>query len=85
MVDLAELPTTTREAIAAGKSLQSSSFVEHAVEAIDNARSAVWRNPVDPIRKGIKHLRKAVKSSEEERQGRRMEDFKFIRLTRINM
>lgn len=51
----------TREAIAAGKSLQSSSFVEHAVEAIDNARSAVWRNPVDPIRKGIKHLRKAVK------------------------
>jgi hypothetical protein len=51
----------TREAIAAGKQLQAGSFVEHADDAIDNARSAVWQTPVDPIRKGIKFLRKAVK------------------------
>ncbi len=51
----------TRAAIDAGKQLESSSFVEHADDAIDHARSAVWQTPVDPIRKGIKYLRKAVK------------------------
>jgi hypothetical protein len=51
----------TREAIAAGKQLEAASFVEHADDAIDLARSAVWQTPVDPIRKGIKFLRKAVK------------------------
>lgn len=53
--------TETRAAIDAGKQLESSSFVEHASDAIDRARSAVWQTPVDPIRKGIKYLRKAVK------------------------
>ena len=51
----------TQEAIAAGKQLQAASFVEHADDAIDYARSAVWQTPVDPIRKGIKILRKAIK------------------------
>ncbi len=51
----------TRAAIDAGKQLQAGSFVEHAEDAIDYARSAVWQTPVDPIRKGIKYLRKAVK------------------------
>jgi hypothetical protein len=51
----------TREAIAAGKALEASSFVEHADDAVDYARSAVWQTPVDPIRKGIKLLRKAIK------------------------
>lgn len=51
----------TKEAIAAGKQLQAGSFVEHAEDAIDYARSAVWQTPVEPIRKGIKFLRKAVK------------------------
>lgn len=51
----------TQEAIDAGKAGQSSSFVEHADDAFDYARSAVWQTPVDPIRKGIKYLRKAVK------------------------
>ncbi|HEY8163650.1 MAG: small metal-binding protein SmbP [Methylocystis sp.] len=58
---LEEAIAETREAIAAGKQLQAGSFVEHADEAIDRARSAVWQTPVDPIRKGIKFLRKAVK------------------------
>ncbi|MGJ0510162.1 MAG: small metal-binding protein SmbP [Methylocystis sp.] len=53
--------TETRAAIDAGKQSEASSFVEHADEAIDHARSAVWQTPVDPIRKGIKYLRKAVK------------------------
>jgi hypothetical protein len=51
----------TQEAINAGKAQEASSFVEHADDAIDAARSAVWQTPVDPIRKGIKALRKAVK------------------------
>jgi hypothetical protein len=51
----------TKAAIAAGKQLEAASFVEHADDAIDQARSAVWQTPVDPIRKGIKYLRKAVK------------------------
>lgn len=58
---LREAISETREAIAAGKAMQASSFVEHADDAIDYARSAVWQYPVDPIRKGIKLLRKAVK------------------------
>jgi Small metal-binding protein len=58
---LAQAITDTRAAIDAGKQLESSSFVEHADDAIDHARSAVWQTPVDPIRKGIKYLRKAVK------------------------
>ncbi len=58
---LEEAIAETREAIAAGKELQAGSFVEHADDAIDRARSAVWQTPVDPIRKGIKYLRKAVK------------------------
>jgi hypothetical protein len=58
---LQEAISHTREAIAAGKALEASSFVEHADDAIDKARSAVWQTPVDPIRKGIKLLRKAVK------------------------
>ncbi len=58
---LEEAITETREAIAAGKQLEAASFVEHAADAIDHARSAVWQTPVDPIRKGIKFLRKAVK------------------------
>ncbi|WP_281804592.1 small metal-binding protein SmbP [Methylocystis echinoides] len=51
----------TTAAIEAGKQGEASSFVEHADDAIDRARSAVWGTPVDPIRKGIKYLRKAVK------------------------
>lgn len=58
---LEEAIAETKEAIAAGKQLQSGSFVEHADEAIDRARSAVWQTPVDEIRKGIKLMRKAVK------------------------
>lgn len=58
---LEEAITETRAAIDAGKQLQAGSFVEHAEDAIDRARSAVWQTPVDPIRKGIKYLRKAVK------------------------
>ncbi len=58
---LEEAIAETRAAIEAGKELQASSFVEHADDAIDRARSAVWQTPVDPIRKGIKLLRKAVK------------------------
>jgi hypothetical protein len=58
---LEEAIAETREAIAAGKQLEAASFVEHADDAIDHARSAVWQTPVDPIRKGIKFLRKAVK------------------------
>jgi hypothetical protein len=58
---LEEAVAETKEAIAAGKQLQPGSFVEHADDAIDRARSAVWQTPVDPIRKGIKFLRKAVK------------------------
>lgn len=53
--------SATQEAIAAGKAQQASSFVEHVDDAYDYARSAVWQTPVDPIRKGIKFLRKAVK------------------------
>lgn len=51
----------TKEAIAAGKQNEAASFVEHVDDAYDHARSAVWQTPVDPIRKGIKFLRKAVK------------------------
>ncbi|WP_442756129.1 small metal-binding protein SmbP [Methylocystis sp. JAN1] len=58
---LEEAIAETKEAIAAGKQLEAASFVEHADDAIDRARSAVWQTPVDPIRKGIKFLRKAVK------------------------
>jgi hypothetical protein len=58
---LEEAIAETQEAIAAGKQLEAASFVEHADDAIDHARSAVWQTPVDPIRKGIKFLRKAVK------------------------
>lgn len=58
---LEEAIAETRAAIDAGKELQAGSFVEHAADAIDRARSAVWQTPVDPIRKGIKFLRKAVK------------------------
>ena len=58
---LAEAIAETQEAIEAGKQLQAGSFVEHADDAIDHARSAVWQTPVDPIRKGVKYLRKAVK------------------------
>ncbi len=58
---LEEAVKETREAIDAGRQLQAGSFVELAEDAIDYARSAVWQTPVDPIRKGIKYLRKAVK------------------------
>jgi hypothetical protein len=58
---LEEAIAETREAIAAGKQLEAGSFVEHADDAIDLARSAVWQTPVEPIRQGIKYLRKAVK------------------------
>ncbi len=51
----------TKEAIAAGKQMEAASFVEHIDDAYDHARSAVWQTPVDPIRKGIKYLRKAAK------------------------
>lgn len=53
----------TREAISAGKQGQAASFVEHADQAIYLARAAVWRNPTDNIRRGIKDLRKAVKTA----------------------
>jgi hypothetical protein len=58
---LEEAIAETKEAIAAGQQLEAASFVEHADDAIDHARSAVWQTPVEPIRKGIKYLRKAVK------------------------
>lgn len=51
----------TKEAIAAGNQMEAASFVEHIADAYDHARSAVWQTPVDPIRKGIKYLRKAAK------------------------
>jgi hypothetical protein len=51
----------TGEAITAGKAQESASMIEHADRAFDRARSAVWRNPIDHIRQGIKFLRKAVK------------------------
>jgi len=51
----------TGEAITAGKAQESASMIEHADRAFDRARRAVWRNPVDHIRQGIKSLRKAVK------------------------
>jgi hypothetical protein len=53
----------TREAIAAGKRLEAGSFVEHAEDAIDRARSAVWQTPTEAIRRGIKLLRKSVKTA----------------------
>jgi len=49
------------EAIEAGKASEAASLIEHADRAFDRARSAVWQNPVDHIRQGIKFLRKAVK------------------------
>jgi hypothetical protein len=64
--------TETRAAIGAGKMLQAASFVEHAEDAIDYARSAVWQTPVDPIRKGIKYLRKAVKLAKGTSQDKRI-------------
>jgi hypothetical protein len=51
----------TKEAIAAGNQMEAASFVEHIDDAYDHARSAVWQTPVDPIRRGIKYLRKAAK------------------------
>lgn len=69
---LEEAISETREAIAAGKQLQAGSFVEHADGAIDRARSAVWQTPVDPIRKGIKLLRKAVKLAKGTSQDKRI-------------
>lgn len=51
----------TAEAIEAGKASEAASLIEHADRAFDRARSAVWQNPVDHIRQGIKFLRKAVK------------------------
>ncbi len=51
----------TNEAIAAGKQSLPDSLVEHATEAVDLARSAVWQNPTDHIRQGIKHLRKSIR------------------------
>jgi hypothetical protein len=69
---LQEAISETREAIAAGKALQAGSFVEHADDAIDYARSAVWQTPVDPIRKGIKLLRKAVKLAKGTSQDKRV-------------
>ncbi len=58
---LNEAIAETKEAIAAGKQLLPDSLVEHATEAVDLARSAVWQNPTDHIRKGIRHLRKSIK------------------------
>ncbi len=49
------------EAIEAGKASEAASMIEHADSAFDRARSAVWQNPVDHIRQGMKFLRKAVK------------------------
>ena len=51
----------TAEAIEAGKASEAASMIEHADSAFDRARSAVWQNPVDHIRQGMKFLRKAVK------------------------
>ena len=51
----------TSEAIEAGKASEGASLIEHADRAFDRARSAVWQNPVDHIRQGMKFLRKAVK------------------------
>ena len=51
----------TNEAIVAGKAQESASMIEHADRAFDRARSAVWQNPTDHIRQGIKLLRKASK------------------------
>ena len=51
----------TTEAIEAGKASEAASLIEHADRAFDRARSAVWQNPVDHIRQGMKFLRKAVK------------------------
>jgi len=63
----------TREAIAAGKQGEPGSFAEHVTQAIDRARSAVWINPVDPIRKGIKTLRKAYKIARGTSSDRRLD------------
>jgi hypothetical protein len=69
---LEEAIAETKEAIAAGKQLQAGSFVEHADDAYDHARSAVWQNPVDPIRKAIKLLKKAVKLARGTSQDKRI-------------
>lgn len=70
---LEEAIAETQAAIEAGKQLQAGSFVEHAEDAIDRARSAVWQTPVDPIRKGIKYLRKAVKLSKGTSSDKRLD------------
>ena len=49
------------EAIQAGKALEPGSLIEHIDRSYDRARSAVWQNPTDHIRQGIKLLRKASK------------------------
>lgn len=58
---LDEAIAETKEAIEAGKQSQSASFTDHATRALERARSAVWQNPTDNIRNGIKALRKAIK------------------------
>ncbi len=58
---LEEAIAETKAAIDAGKQSLAASFVEHIDVAFDRARSAVWQNPTDSIRKGIKALRKASK------------------------
>ncbi|PPD44759.1 MAG: hypothetical protein CTY15_06025 [Methylocystis sp.] len=69
---LEEAIAETKEAIAAGKQSLSSSFVEHVDVAYDRARSAVWQNPVESIRKGIKALRKATKLAKGTNSEKRM-------------
>ncbi len=49
------------EAIQAGKAQEPGSLIEHIDQSYDRARSAVWQNPTDHIRQGIKLLRKASK------------------------
>ncbi len=62
----------TKEAIAAGRQSLPASLVEHATEAVSLARSAVWQNPTDHIRQGIRHLRKAIKNAKGTSSERRV-------------
>ena len=60
-VYLEQAISEANEAIQAGNAQESASLIEHIDQSYDRARSAVWQNPTDHIRQGIKLLRKASK------------------------
>jgi hypothetical protein len=60
-VYLEQAISEANEAIQAGNAQEPASLIEHIDQSYDRARSAVWLNPTDHIRQGIKLLRKASK------------------------